>query len=98
MFHLRKTIGQIRNLASPPSDSSLPKWSASHAEQDHLFITYPGMPTRHIRLNKQLLTIGCSPENDIVLNDNNISPQHILLRQSTSGWRVEDLASAHGTV
>lgn len=98
MFHLRKTIGQIRSLSRPPGDRISPEQPASLIEQDHLFITHPGMPTRHVRLDKQLLTIGCSPENDIVLNEDNVSPQHALLRQTTGGWRVEHLANTGETL
>ena len=100
MFRLRKSSDQVRSRASQSNDAAsiLPRWSPSRADQDHLFINSPGMTTRHIRLDKPLMTIGCSPQNDIVLNDNDISPQHALLRQTTGGWRVEDLASANGTI
>jgi hypothetical protein len=67
------------------------------AKQGRLYISFPDKPARHTRLDKQLLTIGRSRRNDIVLNDDEISPHHARLRQTAEGWQVEDLGSANGT-
>lgn len=68
------------------------------AQPEQLFVAHPGMPLRHTRLDKQVLTIGRSRRNDIVLSDDSISGQHARLHQTNSGWQVENLADPAGTL
>jgi adenylate cyclase len=49
-------------------------------------------------LDKDVVTIGRSPDNDIVLNRQYISRMHARLYNDSGIWRVEDLGSKCGTV
>jgi len=92
MYHLRKLLDQIQSMASP-----FFKWFIPPVEHEQLDITCPGIPTRHVPLDKKYLTIGRSRQNNIVLKGSNISRQHARLRQTTEGWQVENLANTSGT-
>ncbi|MBP7691978.1 MAG: FHA domain-containing protein [Anaerolineales bacterium] len=47
-------------------------------------------------LSKALLTIGREVKNDIVINDSEVSRQHVRLTEQAGGYWVEDLASTNG--
>jgi hypothetical protein len=56
------------------------------------------LPGKVFDLAKSLLTIGREVKNDIVINDAEVSRQHLrLTEQAGSGYMVEDLASTNGT-
>ncbi len=54
-------------------------------------------PSAIHRVGKQLLSIGRSPDNDIVLSDLLVSRRHAQLIQSAGGWEIADLDSDNGT-
>lgn len=47
---------------------------------------------------QQSITIGCSPENSLHIDDNRISRQHLRLKNCANGVIVEDLNSTNGTI
>lgn len=46
---------------------------------------------------KNLTRIGRSPDNDLVLNDPEVSGRHARIRQDATGFLLEDLQSSNGT-
>ncbi len=70
-----------------------PLLSATSAEDDQLTVT-KDLPHS---LNRQLISIGRSESNDIVLADGSISRQHAQLERTGDGWQVRDLGSENGT-
>lgn len=54
-------------------------------------------PNSAFVLNKALITIGRTPDNDLVLDDFAVSRNHARLFRSGDAWVVEDLNSANGT-
>jgi eukaryotic-like serine/threonine-protein kinase len=64
---------------------------------DQLLIASKDHTPRPVALDKSQLTIGRSPENDIVLDHPDVSRQHALLETSSTGWQIVDLKSTNGT-
>ena len=46
---------------------------------------------------KKITSIGRKPENDLVINDSEVSSQHAQIRSDASGFVLEDLQSMNGT-
>lgn len=55
------------------------------------------LPGKVYDLAKSVLTIGREVKNDFVINDAEVSRQHVRLTEQENGWQVEDLASTNGT-
>ncbi len=55
------------------------------------------LPGKVFELAKSVLTIGREVKNDIVINDSEVSRQHVRLTEQEGGWQAEDLASTNGT-
>jgi predicted component of type VI protein secretion system len=55
------------------------------------------LPGKAFDLAKSLFTIGREVKNDIVINDAEVSRQHVRLTERPDGYWVEDLASTNGT-
>jgi pSer/pThr/pTyr-binding forkhead associated (FHA) protein len=53
--------------------------------------------TRRIIEIRDTATLGCSPDNDIVLDDWAVSPCHALVLTRVGGLTLIDLRSANGT-
>jgi pSer/pThr/pTyr-binding forkhead associated (FHA) protein len=51
---------------------------------------------RH-KLNQNNITIGRNYQNDIILTDPHICPQHLSLSYSQNDWRINDNNSINGT-
>jgi phosphoserine phosphatase RsbU/P len=61
-------------------------------------LTYSNAEGAHtFTLDGPTVSIGRSPDQDLVLTDTFVSRRHALLRQTALGFEVEDLASSHGT-
>jgi pSer/pThr/pTyr-binding forkhead associated (FHA) protein len=54
-------------------------------------------PNQTFDLNKDSITLGRDITNDIVINDPEVSRQHLRLTRGTSGYNIEDLGSTNGT-
>ncbi|MCA9930359.1 MAG: protein kinase, partial [Anaerolineales bacterium] len=48
-------------------------------------------------LNRQVITVGRSESNDIVLPETSITRRHAQLERTQTGWQVRDLGSQNGT-
>lgn len=55
------------------------------------------LPGKVYDLAKSLLTIGREVKNDIVINDAEVSRQHLRFTEQAGGYTVEDLASTNGS-
>ena len=51
---------------------------------------------RRFRFERESVSIGRAPENDVVLNDAGVSRTHARIERKASGWVVTDRASANG--
>jgi len=56
----------------------------------------PGLPN-YIALDQDLITIGRSPDNDLVLADSVVSRRHAIMERIKAGWFLRDLDSSNGT-
>lgn len=63
---------------------------------DQLQILGPKEKTQTIALAKPSITIGRTPDNDVVLDDPRVSRKHARLEMTGSGWQIVDLNSANG--
>jgi hypothetical protein len=54
------------------------------------------LPGKVYDLAKSMLTLGRDVKNDIVINDAEVSRQHVRLVEQEGGYQVEDLASTNG--
>ena len=61
-----------------------------------LFVVSQHENPRIYSLDKAEITIGRSPDNDVILEDRTISARHLRLRQTAAGWQVRDLGSTNG--
>ncbi len=64
---------------------------------DQIVITGQGRAPRHFGMNKNQITIGRAPDNDIVLTSPDVSRHHARLEQVGNGWRIVDVDSRGGT-
>ena len=62
-----------------------------------LNIKGPSGRKEDLSLVKSSYTVGRSPDNDIVLEDSDVSRRHCMLRLRGSGYEVDDLGSRNGT-
>ena len=56
----------------------------------------PGL-SNYIALDQDRLTVGRSPDNDLVLADSVVSRHHAILERIKAGWFLRDLNSSNGT-
>ena len=54
-------------------------------------------PNSAFSLNKDVITIGRAPGNDLIVEDADVSRSHARLVRSGNEWVLEDLGSANGT-
>ncbi|MBV8881900.1 MAG: FHA domain-containing protein, partial [Planctomycetaceae bacterium] len=60
-------------------------------------IVKQGGQSRDVLLNKDTISIGRTPENDIELKDSLISRKHTSVVRKGDRWVVYDLGSSNGT-
>lgn len=97
------SMGEIRVIAWHSSDpleftDEQKEPAVETAEQPPLnaFLVVEGK--RHYPLDKDLVTIGRLPSNDLILNDPHVSRRHAQLKSSENGFIIEDLKSTAGTL
>ncbi|MFO7683686.1 MAG: protein kinase [Chloroflexota bacterium] len=83
-------FADIKTVVVPPLIAISSQWSE---EEDHVMIT---RDVPH-NLNRQIITIGRSETNDIILADSGVTRQHAQLERTETGWNVRDLGSQNGT-
>jgi phosphoserine phosphatase RsbU/P len=61
-------------------------------------LTYSNSDGAHsFSLDQPVVSIGRHTDQDLVLSDNFVSRRHAVVRQTSLGFEIEDLASSHGT-
>jgi pSer/pThr/pTyr-binding forkhead associated (FHA) protein len=60
-----------------------------------VFVSGPN-PVKTVLLGKKI-SVGRSPENDVIIADPMISRQHAIVELVSGGYQVTDLGSANGT-
>jgi predicted component of type VI protein secretion system len=63
-----------------------------------LGVSEPGKPGRVVIWDTADITVGRSPENDLMVDDSDASRKHALFRRSSAGYQVEDLGTSNGTL
>lgn len=66
-------------------------------QYDEVVIQRPSHSPIIVQLSKDILSIGRSKENDIVLETSDVSRKHAQLEKTSAGWRIVDLNSTGGT-
>jgi serine/threonine protein kinase/heat shock protein HslJ len=91
-------ITQIQSFSNIDEPSQTGEDLTALPGQDRLLLTHAGKKPESIPLLKEYLTIGRSKNNDLVLDDNSVSRQHVRLnRTSAGGWQIVDQGSTNGT-
>lgn len=67
------------------------------AQGAELIVARKGMTPRRYPLDRPQLSLGRGAQNDVVLDDDNVSRQHVRLERTAEGWQVVDLGSTNGT-
>lgn len=62
-----------------------------------IIVTLNGEPLRELSLDKDRITIGRRPYNDLVLENPAVSGEHADLKLTLNDWMLEDLNSTNGT-
>jgi hypothetical protein len=57
----------------------------------------PGKPGRIVVWDTEEISLGRSPENDIVIEDSDASRRHLLFLRTAQGHQVQDLGTANGS-
>jgi eukaryotic-like serine/threonine-protein kinase len=65
--------------------------------QDRIQIIHPDDTTETVMIGRRPMTVGRSPDNDIVLKGDMVSREHARIMFSQGRYRVLDLKSANGT-
>ena len=63
-----------------------------------LTIVRPGKPPQTFPITKPIITIGRSPQNDLIIDSPVVSRQHAELKQQGSEYYLHDLGSTNGSV
>ncbi len=87
---IQMDMHDVETTIVPPYITVSGQWSE---EDDHIMVTRD-VPRS---LNRQIVTIGRSENNDIVLSDTAVTRQHAQLERIENGWQVRDLGSSNGT-
>jgi serine/threonine protein kinase len=82
-------ISSVQTLFEPP-DQLARHWAS---DEDRVTITQD-VP---YHLNRQIVTIGRSENNDISLPATNVTRRHAQLERTRTGWQIRDLGSRNGT-
>lgn len=84
-------ISIVKTQVEPPDLLALRSAFASNEDRVTITRDFPH------NLNRQVVTVGRSESNDIVLPDTSITRRHAQLERTQSGWQVRDLGSQNGT-
>ena len=72
--------------------------AAPAAPRKHLVLKVKvGRKTRMIAFDTQDLTLGRAPENDLAIDDAEISRRHAVFKRTREGCTVEDMGTSNGT-
>jgi hypothetical protein len=97
------SMGEIRVIAWHSSDpleftdeQKIPLVETAEQPPLNAFLVVEGK--RHFPLDKETVSIGRLPSNDLVLNDPHVSRRHAELKSSENGFIIQDLKSTAGTL
>jgi hypothetical protein len=97
------SMGEIRVIAWHSSDpleftdeQKEPTVETAEPPPLNAFLVVEGK--RHYPLDKDTVSIGRLPSNDLILNDPHVSRRHAQLKSSENGFIIEDLRSTAGTL
>jgi len=62
-----------------------------------LGVSEPGKPGRIVIWDTSEVTLGRSPENDVMVDDTDASRKHALFVRSSVGYQIQDLGTSNGT-
>jgi predicted component of type VI protein secretion system len=63
-----------------------------------LGVSEPNKPGRVVIWDTADITLGRSPENDLMVDDTDASRKHAVFRRSSAGFHIEDLGTSNGTL
>ena len=63
-----------------------------------VILSLEGSVIREVSLDKERVTIGRKPQNDIQIENLAVSSEHARLEPDQHGWRLVDLGSRFGTL
>jgi len=96
------SMGEIRVIAWHSSDpleftdeQKIPLVETAERPPLNAFLVVEGK--RHFPLDKEIISIGRLPSNDLILNDPHVSRRHAQLKSSENGFIINDLKSTAGT-
>ncbi|MDZ4763514.1 MAG: protein kinase [Chloroflexota bacterium] len=91
----------ITAVMSAPLAAEMPQPTrapSAHPEHDLLILYGDNLPTRAVTLDRNVLTIGRGDGQDILLDDQRVSRQHVRIEVGLGGaYRVIDQGSKNGT-
>ncbi|MEM7800981.1 MAG: protein kinase, partial [Chloroflexota bacterium] len=96
------TLAVPRIPRDPPSGQPIRDKGAEVSSENPLttyalYIEAENQVPSQVPLSKELVTIGRSPDNDIVLSEDGVSRYHTRLLIEDSQWKVVDLGGMNGT-
>jgi serine/threonine protein kinase len=90
-------VSMVTRLAASQVESSPPPAAPEFVPGSRVVITRKEMTSLTYQLGKPIVIIGRTPDNDIVLNDDQVSRHHAQLTFTETGWQITDLNSTNGT-
>ena len=96
---LRKGDLQVEASLVEGEDKVAPAAVAEAAEAGHRaeLLVHAGEDVHRVALDKEVVTIGRLPENDVVVSDKGVSRRHAQIRTKDGGSTLTDLGSTNGT-
>lgn len=94
--------GALRPMSEPAADQPQadvpPRPAPSAAEPAYSLLLKTAEESREIPLCENVLRIGRSKDNDLRVDDAQVSRSHALLLRHADGYEIVDLESAHGVI
>ena len=92
----QNTVAMVRPLAEEMPAYSSPPLSAEQRSRDRLIFYSEDHPIQFIQLDKEVMSIGRLPDQDVVLQGKRVSRQHLRLEIQSDGIYVTNLDATNG--